>query len=219
VSHLAAAVTIRPYRSADRDAVRAIAHRAGYMGESAAWYWRDPASFANVWTGYYTDHEPASAFVAERAGAVVGYLLGCVDSTRAPSAGAVIAREAIRRLLFFRPGTAGFFWRSILDAARASNLPSSEMDDPRWPSHLHVNLLPEGRGRGAGAALMDAWLARLRAVGSPGCQLTTLAENRTAIAFFERAGFRRLHAPVLVPGMRLREGGRMHLQRMVREIP
>jgi ribosomal protein S18 acetylase RimI-like enzyme len=212
------AVAIRAYRVADRAAVRAIAHRAGYMGEAADWYWRDATSFANVWTGYYTDREPESAFVAERAGAVVGYLLGCVDSMRAPSAGTLIAQQSIRRMLFFRPGTAGFLWRSLWDTFRRSDLPRSEMDDPRWPSHLHVNLLPEGRGCGAGASLMTAWLARLRDVGSPGCQLTTLAENRTAIAFFERSGFERLGAPVLVPGMRLRSGGRMHLQRMVRAL-
>ena len=104
------------------------------------------------------------------------------------------------------------------DAARERPVPSGEVDDPRWPSHLHMNLLPEARGRGAGAQLIAAWLARLRAVGSPGCHLGTLAENRVARAFFARMGFRDLDAPVMVPGMRLRSGGRMHLQLMVQDI-
>ena len=90
--------------------------------------------------------------------------------------------------------------------------------DARWPSHLHTNLLPEARGRGVGANLMEAWLSRLCAAGSPGCHLVTLAENTAAIAFFERIGFRHFDPPVLVPGMRLRSGGRMHLQIMVREL-
>jgi GNAT superfamily N-acetyltransferase len=97
-------------------------------------------------------------------------------------------------------------------------VPTGEVDDPRWPSHLHINLLPEARGRGVGDGLMNEWFSRLRQLGSPGCHLGTLAENTTAIAFFERVGFQRYGVPVLLPGMRLRSGGRMHLQMMVRDV-
>ena len=211
-------ITVRPYRHADRDAVRLISHRTGYMGESAQWYWRDVPSFADIWTAYYTDREPESAFVAEREERVVGYLLGCVASASAPSPAVALARQTLRRLLLIRPGTAGFLWRSLSDAARQRNVPTGEVDDPRWPSHLHVNLLPEARGCGAGRRLVQAWCFRLRQVGSPGCHLATLAENRAAVAFFERVGFRHFGAPTLVPGMRLRRGGRMHLQLMVRDL-
>jgi ribosomal protein S18 acetylase RimI-like enzyme len=188
------------------------------MGEPAAWYWRDQVSFADVWTAYYTDREPESAFVAADADSIVGYLLGCVDSARAPSPRSAIARQIVRRQLLVRSGTARFFWRSILDSLRHPNVPSGELADPRWPSHLHMNLLPEARGRGAGRGLMEAWLGRLREVGSPGCHLGTLAENANAIAFFRRTGFVLHGPPVLVPGMRLRSGERMHAQLMVRDL-
>ena len=210
-------VTIRPYRPADRDAVRRIAHQTGFMGEPADWYWRDFPSFANIWTSYYTDHEPDSAFVAESDGRVVGYLLGCVDSARATTPLAALTREATRRLLFLRPGTARFLWRSVWDSVRDSGVPQGELSDPRWPSHLHTNLTSAARGRGVGTRLMQAWFDRLRAVGSPGCHLGTMGENRNAIAFFERVGFSRHGAPVIVPGMRLRSGERMHVQWMVKE--
>jgi hypothetical protein len=55
--------------------VRAIECATGFMGESAAWYWRDARSFADIWTAYYTDVEPESTFVAEQADAIVGYWL------------------------------------------------------------------------------------------------------------------------------------------------
>jgi ribosomal protein S18 acetylase RimI-like enzyme len=189
------------------------------MGEPADWYWRDSPSFANIWTSYYTDHEPESAFVAELEGHVVGYLLGCVDTNHGPSPVAALTREAIRRVLFARRGTAGFLWRSVWDTVRDGGVPAGELNDPRWPSHLHTNLDPVARGRGVGTRLMQAWFARLRSVGSPGCHLGTLHENRTAIAFFERVGFSRYGTPVIVPGMRLRSGARMHLQLMVRPAP
>jgi len=151
--------------------------------------------------------------VAVRDGTIVGYLSGCVDSRRAPSPVHALTRAALR----FRTGTAGFLWRGLADSVREGGTPSGEIDDPRWPSHLHVNLLPDARGRGVGASLMHAWLARLRELGSPGCHLGTLAENTGAVGFFERMGFARHGVPVLVPGMRPPAGGRHHLQLMVRD--
>jgi ribosomal protein S18 acetylase RimI-like enzyme len=211
-------VEIRPYRAGDRERVRAIAFATGFMGEPAAWYWRDAASFADIWTGYYTDREPESAFVAVEGGAVRGYLLGCVDSARAPSPRRAILRQVLRRQLLLRPGTAGFLWRSMRDGLRDAAVPSGELSDPRWPAHLHIDLLPEARGRGAGRALIDAWLARLSALRSPGCHLGTLAENTSAIRFFGRMGFAPHGPPELVPGMRTRSGARMHQQIMVRSL-
>lgn len=208
----------RPYRRADRDAIRRIVFETGFMGESAAWYWRDAESFADVWSGWYTDREPESAFVAVEGDRVLGYLLGCVDSRRAPSPRAAIARQLWRRQLLFRPGTAGFFRRTLVDLLRQPSVPSGELCDPRFPSHLHIDLLPEARGRGAGRELMEAWLERLRAVGSPGCHLGTFAENASAIRFFERMDFARHGAPTLVPGLRLRSGARMHQQLMTRRV-
>ena len=65
---------------------------------------------------------------------------------------------------------------------------------------------------------MAAWLARLAAAGSPGCQLGTLFENTRALAFFERQGFVRHGDPALAPGMRTPAGERMHIQFMVRAV-
>lgn len=210
---------IRPYRPEDRARVRAIAFETGYMGEPAGWYWRDAESFAEIWTGWYTEREPESAFVAVVDGAVVGYLVGCADTARAPSASEAVVRQMLRRQLLLRPGTAGFFWRATWDALRDRGVPSGELDDPRWPAHLHINLLRAARGLGAGRGLVAAFFARLRALGVPGCHLGTLAENASAIRFFESAGFARHGAPRLVPGLRRREGGgRMHVQLMVQSL-
>jgi ribosomal protein S18 acetylase RimI-like enzyme len=209
---------IRPYRAEDRARVREIAYATGFMGESPAWYWRDAESFAEIWTGWYTDHEPESAFVADDGGDVLGYLVGCADTARAPSPRDAIVRQLVRRQLLFRPGTAGFFWRSLLDTWRDGDVPSGELRDRRWPAHLHINLLPAARGKGAGRGLVEAWLARLRALGSPGCHLGTLAENTSGIAFFRSVGFAAHGAPTRVPGMRTRDGRRMHAQLMVRSL-
>src|SRR5258708_37000332 len=108
-------VVVRSYWPADRSQVRLICHGTGYMGESAEWFWRDRDSFADMFSGYYTDREPRSASVVEVNGVVSGYLLGCVDSSLAWNPGAVAGRHILRRAIAFRRGTAGTVWRTVRD--------------------------------------------------------------------------------------------------------
>jgi len=208
-------VRIRAYRAADRSAVRAIAFATGFMGDRVDWLWGDPESFADLFTKYYTDHEPESLLIAEHTGTVVGYLSGSVDST---VSGGTAQREITRLLLrgaLVRPSVASFFWRSIADLARDRGAPEDVLRDDRWPAHLHINLLPEGRGQGLGRQLMEQWLKRLRQLESSGVHLGTFSENTRALRFFEACGFARHGDPIRAPGFRTRDGQRMHLQWMV----
>lgn len=216
-------IAIRPYEPADRSAVRSICHETGFIGEPVGWLWRDVESFAELFTGWYTDHEPESASVIEIDGEVSGYLLGCVDTARAANEAVVFARQVVRRGILFRPGTAATAWRMIGDgvldvAFRGVDPRDAEIRDDRWPAHLHIDLLPRARGLGLGRRLMERWFAQLHAAGVPGCHLGTFAENTGAIAFFESVGFRRCTDPVAVPGFRTREGARMHAQPMVVDL-
>ncbi len=212
------AIRIRPYEPLDRVAVRDVAFRTGYMGEPVDWLWPDCESFCDILTPYYTDQEPESLIVAERDGAVVGYLMGCVESIASRGVSAAEVQRRVRRGALFRPGCAGFLWRAILDVVRDRGAPEELLLDTRWPAHLHINLLPCARGQGAGGALMRTWLERLRERRSPGVHLGTFAENQNAIAFFQSQGFRLHGPPEPAPGFRTREGERMHVQWMVQSL-
>ena len=61
-------VDVRPFEPSDRPVIRELCHRVGYMGDPATFYWRHQESFAEIWTGYYTDQEPESLIVAVREG-------------------------------------------------------------------------------------------------------------------------------------------------------
>jgi len=214
-------VVIRPYEPRDRARVRHICFVTGYMGDPVDWLWRDAESFADVFTAYYTDAEPESALVAEVDGSVEGYLLGCVDSRRAWNPALVVGRHLLRRGIAFRPGTAGVIWRSFGDIVTDGirhQLPPRSAYDPRWPAHLHIDLLPSIRGRGVGRRLVDRWLGTLRDLGVPGCHLETWGENAAAIAFFEALGFRRHGRPTMSPGLRSRSGTRHTAQLMVQQF-
>lgn len=214
-------VRIRAYVPSDRPAVRRACFVTGLMGDPIEAQWSDAESFADAFCGYYTDREPESALVAEQDGSVVGYLLGCVDTRRAWNPGLVLGRHILRRGLAFRRGTAAFVWRSFADIAGDAarrELPPSDVFDERWPAHLHIDLLPEARGQGVGGALMRRWLATLRERGIPGCHLETMAENAAAVSFFASCGFTPRGGPKSVPGMRARDGRRLHVQLMVQPL-
>lgn len=213
---------VRGYRPEDRADVRRICHVTGYMGETAEWYWADEESFADAWTGYYTDKEPESASVVEIDGQVAGYLVGCRDTRKADPPENIIARHLIGgRHLLVRRGTAPFVWRALRDIVVDGfmrRLPERATYDPRWPAHLHIDLLPEARGRGAGRLLMQRWLDQLRRDGIAGCHVGTLAENTSAIAFFQSTGFRPYGTVKPVPGLRSRSGERHHEQVLVQQL-
>lgn len=105
-----------------------------------------------------------------------------------------------------------FFFRAASDMAIAAIQHSpvaGDFDDPRFPSHLHINVLQTYRGRSVGEALMAVWLEKLRQDESPGCHPGTVLENEGAQRFFARCGFGQIGGPTLVPVMRYR-GRRVH---------
>jgi ribosomal protein S18 acetylase RimI-like enzyme len=209
-------VGVRSFRPADRAAVRDISYRTGFMGEPVDSFWRHQESWADLWTSYYTDQEPESLHVATVGDAVVGYLAGCRDTAAMRPSTEELTKTVIRRYwLLLRPGTAGFLYRGLLDGLRDRDRASGDFIDPRWPAHLHIDLLPAARGTGLGAALMERWLQQLQEAASPGCHLLTLVENMRALRFFEKSGFRNHGDPTLVGGMRGKRGERLHQQIMV----
>jgi GNAT superfamily N-acetyltransferase len=207
---------IRAFAETDRAELRSLFPRAGEGAPSAS-LWGHEESEAAIYLSPYMDLEPESLFVAVVDRALVGYLAGCLDSSRFPSESERIAQAIRKYRLFFRPKTTAFFARAMVDTALAAvrrEPTAGDFDDPRWPAHLHINVARPARGTGAADGLMNRWLDRLRATGSPGCHLQTLVENARAVRFFERMGFAR-HGPTpLVPGMR-HDGKRLHQQTMV----
>jgi hypothetical protein len=163
---------IRPYRPADRQAVRQICLKTAYRNRGYRLFFEDGELFADYWTGYYLDYNPELSFVAEREGEVVGYLLGCGDShhflkvmKRQILPGIVfklawrILRLRYRRLKTFR-FIGWLLWRSWRE------VPPIPLD--RFPAHYHLNLLPGGRFKHGFSALLLRFLDELERRGVPG---------------------------------------------------
>lgn len=208
---------VRPFVEADRARLLDLAVAAG-AGSPSGSLWGDPASEADIYLWPYVDHEPESFLVADLDGDLVGYLAGCADTASFPSEDSRIEAAIRRHRLFRRRETRRFFARALWDSALAKvrrQPTAGELQDARWPAHLHINVVPKVRGHGVADALMEAWLTRLDDRGVAGCYLQTLVENPRAVRFFTRAGFVEHGEAPVVPGLR-HEGARVHQRTMVR---
>ena len=61
-----------------------------------------------------------------------------------------------------------------------------------YPSHGHIDLLPEARGKGIGRRAMAFLERRLAAAGSPGLFMQVDPRNEGALRFYEAIGFEML---------------------------
>ncbi len=212
---------VRPYQPNDLEDVRTICFETGYMGDPIAWQYRDRASFCHLFCDWHALHHPDTAWVIDRDGRAVGYLLGCPD-VRVGGQGAHEAAykrdHVMKRGLFLRPGTARFLRRSATDLARDRRILDWPIDADAHPADLHIDLLPEARGQGLGRVLMNTWFDRLKELEIPGVHLGTWGENAGAISFFESMGFSQIGDRVPSPGFRLRDGGRATVSYFIRTI-
>lgn len=186
-----AKATIRPYRPADREAVRHVCCETGLEGDPIDPLFSDRQLFADLLTVYYTDFEPETCLVAEREGRVVGYLAGCRRWLRhalvQPLVILAVAMRAAVRLAagrYDRPSRAFLGW-GLLRAWR--ELPRG----PLRAAHFHFNLLPAHRDGALGLRMGRRFLAESDGAGVRRIwgRMEGPADDRRR-RFWKRYGFR-----------------------------
>lgn len=208
-------ITIRKYQTQDRPYLEDICYNTGLMGETANSFWGHKKSFIAMWLSYYINKEPQNIYVALDNGKVVGYLTGCLDSSKY-NENKILMKVMIKYLLLIRPSTKKFFKNAIKDIKQLNNVTTSGLlQNERWPAHLHINLAKEARGKGIGSKLIAAWLRYLQEKNVRGCFLSTMVENTSAITFFEKQGFRKYGDNNIITGFRDNNGNLLHQQFMV----
>lgn len=185
-------ISIRPFRPDDLDALYRVCLRTADSGQDATALFADPMLPGHVYAAPYAVLEPSLAFVAVGPDGVAGYVVGALDST-------VFARRLEER---WWPGLRSRYpeppaslpedrWTRDQQIARLIHHPypvPAELAG-RYPSHLHINLLPPLQGHGAGRRLIDTLAGALRAQRSPGLHLHVGANNPRAAGFYGRVGF------------------------------
>jgi GNAT superfamily N-acetyltransferase len=183
--------TIRPYRPADRAAVRAICADTGFLGNPIDPVFEDRELFADYLTSYYTDAEPDATFVCELDGEVKGYVMGSRFPKRKKRYEARMLPVLVLRGLwrcFTRPynaATRKYVWWILTQARK--EVPFTPPDIP----HFHFNVLPDARNVNVTRTMCDHVLQYFYDHGDKQVygQVVTY-ESRRGTRLFERYGFR-----------------------------
>jgi ribosomal protein S18 acetylase RimI-like enzyme len=183
---------IRPAAADDLDRLYEICVRTADAGEDATPLHHDPMLPGHVWAAPYLLHAPEHAFVVVDDDDVAGgYIIGALDSRAFE---ATLEAEWWPELRRRYPLEADGRTEADRESVALIHQPSTAHDEVvRWyPSHLHIDLLPDLQGRGLGRELIDTLLDSLAAAGSPGVHLGVSARNERAIAFYRAVGFTEL---------------------------
>ena len=142
--------------------------------------------------GAYLAFEPRLAFVASSDGEPIGYIVGTADTTafaaRCETDWYPLLRERHPLPADDDASPDAGFVRALHAGVGVEPISASH------PAHLHINLLPVGRGGGVGRRLVERFTLELDRLGTGGVHLVVGASNAPAISFYERLGFREVAA-------------------------
>jgi len=184
---------IRDYHCSDLPYLYDICLRTGDSGGDASALYSDPYMVGQYFAAPYAARDPRCVLVLEDAAKPVGYVLG-TDDTVAYLAwfdGEWRPRLALMYAAF-GSGTDGLSQYESWLRGLIAEVPKAPAFSDAFPGHLHIDILPEGQGKGWGSRLVDAFRARLAELGCPGLHLGVSRSNRGAVRFYERYGMEEL---------------------------
>lgn len=192
---------LRQATAGDHAALAMICLKTGNAGKDATGREDDPDLLGLVYTIPYQVLEPDLAFVIDGPAGVSGYVLGAADTN---SFNAKLATEWYPDLQarVADPGPDSSRWRGsdwVRHRIHHPNLfvPHVLQALAAYPSHGHIDLLPQARGKGIGSQAMAFLEQRLAARGSTGLCLEVMPDNHGALNFYNSIGFEVLQDPEL----------------------
>jgi len=180
--------TIRPATTADHAQIARICLLTGATGTDATGLFSTDTTLADVYATPYLHGPGGFALVWDVDGEARGYVLGTSD-TRAFQRWFSDEWWPTRAAMH-PPRADGDAWL-LPEAANPERMLIRQLDT--YPAHLHIDLLPDVQGRGAGRALIDAATRLLGERGAPGVHLVAEKANTGAQAFYPRVGFTAIH--------------------------
>lgn len=185
---------IRLARAGDWSGAYRVCLKTGDYGKDGEPFYRDdPDALGRIFVGPYLAFEPELSLILEDEGGICGYALGAMDSRAFYHR---YEQEWRPRLCAQFPEPSGDpqSWTRAQLAHHWYHHPDYYCPEPyeQYPSHLHIDLLPQAQGCGHGRRMIERLLELLGQRGSPGVHLGMSALNSKAFGFYQRLGFREL---------------------------
>lgn len=173
---------IRPYRETDKYNVQRICLQTVNDESVFEGLDRFNADFLlPVYNDYYTEQEPENCFV-------------CTDENDT-AVGYVICSEDVKkwRRIFMKEYFPRIRHKHLGNRTTAiAEIAAHSLFARKYPAHLHIDILKEYRGGGTGTKLIETLADHLAKKGICGIQLCVGNENKKAIRFYKRCGFKTL---------------------------
>ncbi len=160
---------------------------------------RDPDLVGHLYAGPYVVAAPEWAEIVVDDQGVAGYVLSVPDTAALAAWAEAEWWPALReRYPLGLAEERAESWPDDAALIRSVHSPGSPPAEiaSGYPAHFHIDLLPRLQGQGWGRRLIERMLSRLRAADVAGVHMGVVADNASAIGFYEHLGFRVLHADV-----------------------
>jgi ribosomal protein S18 acetylase RimI-like enzyme len=184
---------IRLAAKADQERLYEICVLTGDSGKDATGIFEQPDLLGDIWVGPYLQLSPEHCFVLQgKSGEALGYCIATLDTSTFENNAAATWWPA-KCLQYIEPDLA--HKESWTRDERLAHLIHNPPQSPTeiladFPSHAHINLVPELQGKGWGRKLMVAMEDSLKGAGSHGVHLILSAKNLDALAFYKAVGYR-----------------------------
>lgn len=178
---------IRPYKESDLPSLYEICLKTGDSGQDATGLYKDPMLIGYFYAAPYAKIHPELTFILANNDIPVGYIIGTNNSTQFYE---ITEREWFPELRekYFRPDDNDNSPDArIMRLIHKGHIPRPELLS--YPAHLHIDILPEGQGKGLGRSLIDTFINKLIEMKTPALHLEVGKRNTNAIKFYEKVGF------------------------------
>jgi predicted NBD/HSP70 family sugar kinase/N-acetylmuramic acid 6-phosphate (MurNAc-6-P) etherase/ribosomal protein S18 acetylase RimI-like enzyme len=204
--HLAAKPHFRRAIGKDLTDLYMVCLRTGDAGSDGSHLYSDPALLGSIYVGPYLKHSASFAFTLVHEGAAVGYTLGALDTiefnrTCEREWWPVLRKKyAVENTVGMRDNEKELIANEIYvhrcgpsdgseEVLSADRVATSLYE--KYPSHMHIDILPSMQGRGYGVLMVNRLLYSLRLAGSCGVHLCMHSSNTRAFHFYTtKLGFK-----------------------------
>jgi len=164
----------------------------GDSGKDATGIFDQPDLLGDIWVGPYLHLSADHCYVVQSEdGVPLGYCIATLDTTSFETVTDALWWP-IKQATYIKPDIE--LKESWSRDERLTHLIHNPLRSPvefleEYPSHAHINLVPELQGKGWGKKLMQVMEDSLRSEGSLGVHLILSSKNLNALAFYQAVGY------------------------------
>ncbi len=184
-------LSIRLYKESDLPRLYEICLKTGDSGGDASHIYKDPMLLGHFYAAPYAVIHPELTFILAKDDVAVGYIIGTNNSQLFHKRTEEQWFPHLREEYPMPDETDTSSDARIVRLIHKGIVPRTEMLS--YPAHLHIDILPEGQGKGMGRKLIDTFCAKLVELKVEALHLEVGKRNVNAIQFYEKMGFQLVH--------------------------